>query len=166
MRYLYIDTSSSYLYTAIVKDDCLVAEIKENLGHKLSELALTRIVSMFEQNKLKAQDIDKIIVVDGPGSFTGIRIGITIAKVYAWSLKIPITTISALEAMATSSNVDTYKVPLIDARRGYVFAGIFDKNNKIILEPQYIKQELLNNKLDDIGEFKIISKDNLKGYDI
>ena len=47
-------------------------------------------------------------MVNGPGSFTGIRIGITIAKVYAWSLNIPITTISSLEAMAISSENEKY----------------------------------------------------------
>ena len=88
MRYLYIDTSSSYLYTAIVENNNVLAEIKEEFGQSLSEVALPRIVSMFEDTKLSPKDIDKIIVVNGPGSFTGIRIGITIAKVYAWSLNI------------------------------------------------------------------------------
>ena len=81
MRYLYIDTSSSYLYTAIVENDTVISEIKEEYGQSLSEVALPKIVSMFEDNNLKPADIDKIIVVNGPGSFTGIRIGITIAKV-------------------------------------------------------------------------------------
>ena len=90
MRYLYIDTSSSYLYSAIVEDSKLLGEVKENYGQSLSEVALPRIVSMFDKLSLTAKDIDKIFVVNGPGSFTGIRIGVTIAKVYAWSLKIPI----------------------------------------------------------------------------
>ena len=80
MRTLYIDTSSSFLYTGIINDNKIEAEIKEEYGHKLSEMALPEIVSMFEKNKLQAKDVDKIIVVYGPGSFTGIRIGITIAQ--------------------------------------------------------------------------------------
>ena len=79
MRYLYIDTSSSFLYTAIVTDNSITAEIKKKKKKKLSEKALPEIVSMFESNSLSANDIDKIIVVSGPGSFTGKRIGITIA---------------------------------------------------------------------------------------
>jgi len=80
---------------------------------------------MFDKNDIAKDEITKIIVVNGPGSFTGIRIGVTIAKVYAWTLKIDITTITSLEAMALSSKSNTtYKVPMIDARRGYVFAGI------------------------------------------
>ena len=76
MRYLYIDTSSSFLYSAITEDDKVLSEVKEEYGQSLSEVALPKIVEMFNKNKLTAKDIDKIIVVNGPGSFTGIRIGI------------------------------------------------------------------------------------------
>ena len=93
---LYIDTSSNFLYTGIVEKDKIICEIKKEYGHTLSEYALPEIVSMFEKNNIEPNQITKIVVVDGPGSFTGIRIGITIAKVYAWSLNIPITTITSL----------------------------------------------------------------------
>ena len=82
MRILYVDTSSSYLYAGIVEDDKLLCEVKKEFGTSLSEEALPEIVSLFTKTNLNAKDIDKIIVVNGPGSFTGIRIGITIAKVY------------------------------------------------------------------------------------
>ena len=103
MRTLYIDTSSSYLYSAIVEDDKVLSEVEEEFGQSLSEVTLPRIAGMFEESHLDAKDIDKIIVVNGPGSFTGIRIGLTIAKVYAWTLNLPITTIYSLEAMSISS---------------------------------------------------------------
>lgn len=162
MRYLYIDTSSSFLYTSIVEDNTIIAEIKEEYGQSLSEVALPKIVSMFEESNLKPTDIDKIIVVNGPGSFTGIRIGITIAKVYAWSLKIPITTIYSLEAMAISSNNDKYHVPMINARRGYVFAAIYDVNNEVVLEPQHIKLEDLKQKIENLPNYEIITNDEFE----
>ena len=159
MRYLYIDTSSSYLYTAIVEDNKVLSEIKEEYGQSLSEVALPRIASMFEDNNIKPKDIDKIIVVNGPGSFTGIRIGLTIAKVYAWGLNIPITTIYSLEAMAISSNKNTYHVPMINARRGYVFSAIYDENYNEVLKPQHIPLTELQDKLKDIDNYEIISND-------
>ena len=162
MRCLYIDTSSSFLYTAIVNDNTLISEIKEEYGQSLSEVALPKIVSMFEENNLTAKDIDKIIVVNGPGSFTGIRIGITIAKVYAWSLRIPITTIYSLEAMAVSSDNETYHVPMINARRGYVFAAIYDKDNNVVLKPQHIKLEELNKHMEELPEYEIITNDEFE----
>ena len=159
MRTLYIDTSSSYLYTGIVENNFLLYEIKEELGHELSKLALPNIVKLFEKTNLEAKDIDRIIVVNGPGSFTGIRIGITIAKVYAWSLNIPITTITSLEAMSISSKSNNIHVPIIDARREYVFGAIFDQDNNEILKPQHITKESLKEKLTNISNYTIISND-------
>ena len=163
MRILYIDTSSSYLYAGISEDDKLLCDVKKEFGHSLSEEALPEIVSMFTNNNLTAKDIDKIIVVNGPGSFTGIRIGITIAKVYAWSLNIPVTTISSLEAMMISSN-NKVRVPMIDARRHYVFSAIYDENNNVVLKPQHIKIEDLNKELDKVGNYVVITKDEIEEY--
>ena len=148
MLNLYIDTSSSYLYTAIVNDNELICEIKKEFGQELSKEALPHIASMFERNNIKPKDITKIIIVNGPGSFTGIRIGLTIAKVYAWSLNIPIITINALEAMAISSKKGSYHVPVIDARRGFVFGAIYNDKQEIILKPQHIKLDALKEKLE------------------
>ena len=158
MKYLYIDTSSSYLYSAIIDDDKLISQVSEEFGQSLSEVALPRIVDMFEKNNIEPKDINKIIVVNGPGSFTGIRIGITIAKIYAWSLNIDITTITSLEAMATSSDNNKVHVPIINARRGYVYAAIFDCG-KVILKPQNIKLEDLKEKLINTSYYEFISND-------
>ncbi len=159
MRYLYIDTSSSYLYTAIVEKDKLIDSVQEEYGQSLSEVALPKIVSMFQNNNLTAKDIDKILVVNGPGSFTGIRIGITIAKVYAWSLQIPISVVSSLEAMAISSDTKTIHIPMINARRGYVYAAIYDDNNKELLKPQHVKLSDLEKEYQKYPNREIITND-------
>ena len=159
MRYLYIDTSSSFLYSALVEDSKVLSEVKEEYGQNLSEVALPKIVEMFTKNNLSPKDVDKIIVVNGPGSFTGIRIGITIAKVYAWSLNVPITTISSLEAMALSSENNKYHVPLLNARRGYVFAAIYDDKLKEVLKPQHIKLEDLLKEVERLDDYEFISND-------
>ena len=172
MRILYIDTSSSYLYTAIVEDNKLLGEVKEEFGQSLSEVALPKIVSVFTENNIKPEQIDKIIVVNGPGSFTGIRIGITIAKVYSWSLNIPITTITSLEAMMLSNEKAAYKVPVIDARRQYVFGAIYDSNNRQILKPQHIKIEDLKQQMASLDNYVVITNnedleedfDNIEAY--
>ena len=164
MRYLYIDTSSSYLYTSIVEDDNLLVEVKEEYGQSLSEVTLPRIAEMFKKTNLEAKDIDKIIVVNGPGSFTGIRIGITIAKVFAWTLNIPITTIYSLEAMALSSDNDTIHVPIINARRGYVFASIYGKNLEVLLKPQHLTIENLKIELEKYENYEIISNDEFDEF--
>lgn len=159
MRYLYIDTSSSYLYSAIVDEKIVLSEIKKEYGQNLSKVALPEIANLFKKTNLNPKDIDKIIVVNGPGSFTGIRIGITIAKVYAWTLSLPITTITSLEAMTLSSNSNKLHVPLLNARRGYVYTAIYDENNKEIFSPKYMKLDALKSKLKNLNNYEFISND-------
>lgn len=164
MKTLYIDTSSNYLYTAIVEDNKIKAEIKKEFNHDLSEKALPEIVSMFEKTKINANEINKIMVVNGPGSFTGIRIGITIAKVYAWSLNIPIVTLNSLEAMAVSSKYDGIKIPMIDARRKYVYGAIYDENNLCQYKPRHVLLEELKKEIKQ-DKYRIISNDNIENID-
>lgn len=164
MRILYIDTSSSYLYAGIVCDRKIKAEIKQEFGHSLSEVTLPCIAKLFETSALVPQDIDKIIVVNGPGSFTGIRIGITIAKVYAWSLNIPITTISSLDAMALSSDSKKVHIPIIDARRGYVFSAIYNNENEVIFSPKHIKLDELLKEAEKEQDYTFISNDEFENF--
>ena len=158
----YIDTSSSILVSGLIKDGILIGEIKETLGKDLSTNTLYLIEEMFNECSIDVNDVDKIVVVNGPGSFTGIRIGITIAKTYAWALDKKITTISSLEAMSVSTKEEKYKVPYIDARRGYVFAGIYNNNNEVVLENQYIKFEDLQEIVKNLNSpYTFISNDKL-----
>ena len=159
---LYLDTTSSFLYTAIIKDDSVIAEIKEQLGNNLSEYTLPRIEEMLTVKNVSVDEINKIIVVNGPGSFTGIRIGLTIAKTLAWAKNIQIIPISSLEAMALSFDGDyDYVVPAIDARRNYLYASIYDtKNNSFIMNEKYVSTETLNIALDSlIGNICFITND-------
>ena len=159
MTILYIDTTSSYLYTGIVRDHVLLNEKKELLGHNLSIYALDRVSKMFEEVSLKPEDIDKIIVVNGPGSFTGIRIGVTLAKIMAWSLKKEITTITSLEAMARSIQTEKVIVPIIDARRQACYAAIY-KQDECLLEGCYLSLEKLRLFLQGLNQdYVFISND-------
>ena len=169
MTLFYIDTTSSYLYTAIIKDNDLLIENKNDLGKNLSIETVSIVSSMFNEVNIKPKDIDKIIVVNGPGSFTGIRIGVTLAKIMAWTLNIPITTITSLEAMAKSIKTDKLIVPIINARREACYGAIYE-NDKEILEGKYMTVEKL--KLFLLGlnkDYVFISNDtfpfNVEKYD-
>ena len=81
--------------------------------------------------------LDEIIVVNGPGSFTGVRLGVTIAKTLAYTLNIPIKTVTALECMAISNN--TYKVAFSDSNGYYV--GNFDESFNLIEDYTYLKDQ-------------------------
>lgn len=167
MRIIYIDTTTSYLYTALIEDDKVLKEIKENFGRDLSCVALKKISEMLEESNYKPKDIDKIIVVNGPGSFTGIRIGVTIAKTFAYSLNKEIITISSLEAMALSSKKNTkYIVPIIDARRGFVYGGIYDNENNVVLKNQHIKLDALKVACDHLIDDYTYIGNNVEKLDI
>jgi len=160
MTIFYIDTTSSYLYTGIVKDNKLLIERKKDLGKELSIFTISIVSEMFREANIKPTDIDKIIVVNGPGSFTGIRIGVTIAKIMAWSLNIPITTITSLEAMAKSIKTDKLIVPIINARREACYAAIFD-DDKEILSGEYMTIEKLKMMLIGLNkEYAFVSNDS------
>ena len=160
----YIDTTSNYLYTGLSKDNLLLIERKLNLSHDLSTFALDEVRKMYEEANVNPKDVDKIIVVNGPGSFTGIRIGVTIAKVYAYLLKKDIITISSLEAMNVSNSSDKLHVLIINARRGFVYGAIYDGERTVVME-QHISLEKL--KLILIGlkrDYEFISNDKFDDF--
>ncbi|MGN0973803.1 MAG: tRNA (adenosine(37)-N6)-threonylcarbamoyltransferase complex dimerization subunit type 1 TsaB [Bacilli bacterium] len=172
MTILYLDTTSSFLYAGIIKENKVLTEVKQNLGKNMSVEALKYITEMMNDVNIKPKHINKIIIVNGPGSFTGIRIGVTIAKVIAWSMNIPITTISSLDAMAVSNNKDIYKIPVIDARRNSSYFSIYDKNNNVIVENKYATNEYILECISHLdGEYEIISNEtdindrNITAYD-
>lgn len=157
---LYLDTSSNFLYTGIVDNNKVIAKRFKELDNDLSSMTLPEIDNMFKEVGILPKDIEKIMVVVGPGSFTGVRIGVTIAKVYAWSLNKEIIPISSLEAMAASTDGYDYVVPAIDARRGFVFAGIYDKDNNKVLEDRYIELFNLEEEINKLSGTSIFVSNN------
>ena len=122
----------------------------------MSVMVMPIIKEAFTTANIKPQDIDKIFVTVGPGSFTGIRVGLTAAKVMAWSLKIPVIPISSLEVIA-SGTPGSHNIALIDARRGYVYAGGYDKK----LTNYYKDCHILLTDIKEKGKY--ISYDAIKG---
>ena len=114
-----------------------------------SEYIFPSIVKVIDGIKLS-----EIIVVNGPGSFTGVRLGVTVAKTLAYTLNIPIKTVTALECMAISNNV--HKVAFSDSNGYYV--GNFDKTFNLIGDYTYLKDQdfaNLNTDNDYLTEYNI-----------
>lgn len=149
MRYLFIDTSTSYINISIIEDDNILFNHHEKVEKDMSNKIIPIIDEGFKNCPFKLKDINKIFVVNGPGSFTGVRIGVTVAKTIAWSLNIDVIPLSSLEFLATTSTNQEYLVPMIDARRGNVFAGIYDQKLNNILSDQLLSYEQLSKKIND-----------------
>lgn len=157
---LFIDTSISYPTISIIKDSEVLFLFNEEIKSDMSSKILPIIDTGIKKSNISLNLIDKIFVVNGPGSFTGVRIGVTIAKTIAWSLKIPVIPISSLEYIATTNTSKKYLVSMIDARRGNVFAGIYDTNLNCIKEDLLInKDELLKNINND---YELVSYDRFE----
>jgi len=157
---LLIDTSTSNLTVSIIKGQEVIYKYQETILSDMSSKLLPIIDNGLKELNLKLENIDKIFVVNGPGSFTGIRVGVTVAKTIAWALKKDIIPLSSLELIATTNTSKKYIVPMIDARRNNVFAGIYDNNLNCIKEDKLISRDELSN-LDEDYEF--VSYDNIVG---
>ena len=153
MKYLFIDTCTSHLIVSLIIDGKIVSYFNEKIDKGMSNYILPEIERQLKDNNIKASSIDAIFVSNGPGSFTGIRVGLTIAKVYAWSLNIKVIPISSLEVLA-STNSGKNNLALMDARRGYVFLGAYDNDLNVVIKDSY----LLYNE-DDYKDYNIIQYD-------
>lgn len=155
MKQLFLDTSSHNLVIALYEDSKKIYELIEDANNKVSSTLLVKIDEVLKKCNLEIKDIDEIYAVNGPGSFTGVRIGLTFAKVTAYSLNKKVVPISELELLSSTTNTK-YVVSLIDARRGFAYAGMYDKDlNSIIADKyvnveEYIKELESNYNMDDI----------------
>lgn len=145
-----IDTSSSNIILGLYQDNQPIKEIIEENDHQLSSRIFSLIDQLFQSTEKKVEEVDEIVVVNGPGSFTGVRIGVTIAKTYAWSLKKKIIPVSELQVMASTKTDTDYLIPMIDARRNCVYAGIYDHNLNTVLSDQYLSIEDLKKEVEKL----------------
>lgn len=120
MLSLVLDTSFRYLTVALAEDHHVLASVSYEAWQKQSEFTMQELARVFEQAGKKPQQVDRIGVTIGPGSYTGIRIALTIAKVMASQLKIPLVTISSLQLLA--GTLGEWHV-ITDARGGRCFYG-------------------------------------------
>lgn len=137
MKYLFIDSATATLVVAIIIDEEIKYIYNEHVDKDMSSNLMPVVAEAFKVSGIKPKDLDKIFAVNGPGSFTGIRVGLTVAKTMAWALDIPVVPVSSLEVMA-SGTPDKHTIALIDARRGYVYAGAYDKELNNIYEDKHI----------------------------
>lgn len=132
MLILGISTSSNIASVALSKDAECIKELNINNNKTHSETLLPLINELLSETNIKLQDINLIACDNGPGSFTGIRIGISTVKAIAESLNIPVIAVSSLEGLAYNIHNSECICSLIDARNNQVYCGLFDSNHTLI----------------------------------
>lgn len=145
MKILAIESSNQTMSVATMENGLVVAEYTRNGNLQHSTQLMPAIEQVMKSSGWKPFELDRIAVTKGPGSYTGVRIGATIAKTLAWTLNKPLIPISSLKVLAANGLLsDAIIIPLIDARRRNVYASIYHvQNGKLenILPDQHIASE-------------------------
>jgi len=170
MKILALDSSSKNASVSILEDYNILTELNNDDEKTHSQKLMPMISDAFLQSNLTLDDIDLICCGLGPGSFTGVRIGIATAKAFVDSKNIPTVGISSLEALAYNLNTDGIICSLIDAKNGNVYAGIFEiektdnyfktvKNNMDFISLKNDKGDFSSKSIEYfINDFKISDK--------
>lgn len=171
MKILAVDTSSKICAVAILEDSNVIDEIKLDNGKTHSENLMPILKEVLEKNNITLDKIDLIAVSVGPGSFTGIRIGISSIKPIAEVYKLPVASVTSLETLARNietEDADTTIVSLIDAKNNQVYAGFFD-NQYNLKEEEYaddinviLEKASKYNKFVFVGDGAEIHKELIK----
>jgi tRNA threonylcarbamoyladenosine biosynthesis protein TsaB len=129
MNILAIDTSTYVMGVAILQDNKIIGEYITNTKKNHSVRLMPAIERLMSDCGITPNLLDKIVVAKGPGSYTGVRIGVTVAKTLAWSLNIPLVGISSLEQLAWNGKEFKGLIcPIMDARRQQLFTGLYQFN--------------------------------------
>ena len=133
MLILAFETSAKAASVALMDSTKLLGESYQNTGLTHSQTLMVMAEDMLKQCGKSARDVEAVAVAEGPGSFTGVRIGVAAAKGYAWGKEIPCYGVSTLEAMAESLGIyEGYICPAMDARRSQVYNALFRAEKGII----------------------------------
>jgi len=135
-KILHIETATQICSVALSENEKIIASKSSDEKNAHSRILTVFIEEILESNNFKPQDLDAIAVSMGPGSYTGLRIGVSTAKGLCYSLDKPLIAVSTLQAMAWGMvKINDGKLPkalfcpMIDARRMEVYAAIFNQSN-------------------------------------
>lgn len=168
MIVLSIDSSSKVATVALLKDDLLIGEYVLNDKKEHSVLLMPMIENLLKESNLSIDDIDGYVVSKGPGSFTGLRIGMATIKGLSFGSNKPYISISSLEALAYSvSCFDGIICSIMDALRSNVYTALYKNNNgslETLMEPTPMELEDLIKLLNEKEEKVIFTGDCLNKH--
>lgn len=155
---LFFDTSSDLLKVSLIKDDKIIFDKELHTKNDHSSYLVPTIDEAFKSNNIDFKELDEIIVGNGPGSFTGTRISIAVAKTYAFSFNIPVYMISSLEELIYDNDGYDFYVPIIEEKKDNLYFSIFDKDKKRVMDDTYSSTEYMYKKLEELdGKILLIS---------
>jgi len=165
MLVLAIDTTAVTATAALVNENGIIADFNVNNKLTHSEKLLPMIDAVLTQSGYTIDDVELFCVSAGPGSFTGVRIGIATIKGLAFAGNIPCVSVSALEAMAfLNKNSNAIVCPVMDARRNEYYNALFDSDMTRLCEDRAVTAEELESELKNYGEVILCGDGAVKLY--
>ena len=163
-NFLAIDTSSKYLTVLAVKGEKVAKSHLPDCALQHSVMVMGEVDKVLKEAALSPDQCDFFAAVTGPGSFTGIRIGISTVKGFAVALDKPLVSVTAFELLAYNVEDNNFYT-VIDAAHSHYYVCGFDKDKKIMLPPSYLSEEEVN-KLGNLYGFEDLPLKNYKKIDI
>ena len=161
MLTLFIDTHTTYLKIGLLEDEKVLKELTthEKLDH--STTCMPTIINIMTSTNKNVKELTDIIVVNGPGSFTGERLGVTIAKTLAYTLNIPIRTITSIETCLSTINLETNTYLSLSEKNGY-FLALYNPNKELINDYFYLSKTeyedfKTNNNILEVNDYDLLA---------
>ena len=152
MKLLAIDTSSTQCSVALINDGLILNSSAEDSNHKHSTALATMVKEALLVRETELSEIDGIAVAIGPGSLTGLRVGLALAKGLCMAASLKIVAVPTLEAMSRAvKRENSYIKPIIRAKKGFLHTALYEKNNGILKE---------------IEPYKLIADENISADNI
>lgn len=151
---LLLDSSNTLLVVGLAKDDKIIDEIIYEAWQKQSEFMILEIEKILKRNEINPKEVGEIIVSKGPGSYTGVRIALTIAKIYGYALNIPVFAVSSLQMLEKR---DEISICLMNARSQRSYFGVY-KNDEVIVEDKVLTNEEVKKYILDHPDYKVMGE--------
>ncbi|MGT2716643.1 tRNA (adenosine(37)-N6)-threonylcarbamoyltransferase complex dimerization subunit type 1 TsaB [Streptococcus respiraculi] len=152
MKVLALDTSNQALAVALVENGRLQTEMTLAVKKNHSISLMPTIDFLMQSVGWQPSDVERIVVAQGPGSYTGLRIGVATAKTLAYTLGVDLVGISSLQVLVPKE-LDGVVVPVIDARRNHVYAGFYE-NGQAVKADVYLSFEVL---LEEVKSYEHVT---------
>jgi len=147
MKTLFLDTSTNLLYISFLDNEKVIYEVKSIGLNNHSDHLLDLIQKGLNENNIQIKDFDKIVLGIGPGAYTGLRVSMSVAKMFAWTLNIPLYSISSLELLSSGYKEDGLYLIKFKAKKGYIYHKAFeiiDGEKKVITNEMFVNEEFID----------------------
>ncbi len=153
---LCMDTSHTWLVLGLIQDDKLIGKVQKKCWKKQSEEIFPELINLLDENGLQSDDIDQIVITKGPGSYTGVRIAMTIAKVFCAMRDLPLYTLGTLQLYAGLKKCRV----VTDARGHRVYTCAYDHGKPLEEVRAVADDDLPEDDYEVIGDGSLIGKED------